>query len=337
MHFSLPNVNKVGKYHYHRHTGKRILGIPGTSEYLASYLEAEQAERPLPKNGSFEFLLLEYAKSAEFKRLAKNTKRLYQIYIQALRERFGETPLKDAENRSIRSEFLSWRDELITAGKAATARNLLKFAQTLFAWGEERAILDVNRLAKMKQVYQSNRAENTWEPEQIAKLLMVARPEVARAVIFALFTGQRQGDLCKAAYANIQGDALIIQQQKTGAIVGLPLVGKFGDFLTARDGEYILLNSNGDRWEESSLRQAWRAALVKAKLDKAGLRFHDLRGTTITTLADMGATEAQMASISGHSIGGQAPTLKAYLRKTNVQARAAMELLNESWIGGLDV
>lgn len=337
MSFSLPDVNKVKGYHYRRSTGKRIHGAEGTPEYLASYLEAGQAEKKVAASGTFLALLQAYNESAEFQAKAPNTKRLYSLYMADLRVRYEKMPLKAMEERKIRGEFLKWRDELIKEGKPATARNLLKFAQTLFAWGEERGILNVNRLAKMKQLYRGNRASQTWEAEQIEALLKVARPEVKRAVRFALFSGQRQGDLCSATRPNIQNEALMITQHKTGAFVGLPLVGAFGEFVQEENGYFILMNSKGRQWEQSSLRQAWRSALAQARLDKAGLRFHDLRGTTITTLADMGATEAQIASISGHTIGGQAPTLKAYLRKTHKQAKAAMELLNQSWIGGLNV
>jgi integrase len=305
--------------------------------FLASYLEAENKE-PAHKDGdSFSSLLLKYQGSADFKGLKPNTKRLYHAYILALRERYGSMSLKAMEHKGIRTEFLDWRDKLIAQGKAATARNLLKFSQTLFQWGEERNILDVNRLRGMKQLYRSNRSENTWEPAAIGMILSGARPIVGHAIRLALWSGQRQGDLCKAKWSDIKNEALIVEQQKTGAIVGLPLIGGFRLFLDSlpKESAYILNSSLGTPWEESSLRQAWSGAVAGCGQDKTGNRFHDLRGTTITTLADMGASEAQIASISGHAYGGQAPTLRTYLRKTHVQARAAMEKLDESWIGSL--
>lgn len=343
MQFYLPNINKITKpngkvYYYHRLTGTRITGEYGSPAFLASYLEAEKKEPTITLGGTFNSLLIKYQSSADFIKLALNTKRLYAIYIQSLRDRYGEMSLRAMENKAIRLEFLEWRDMLISQGKSATARNLLKFSQTLFQWGEERNILDVNRLRGMKQLYKANRSENTWEAIAIGKILAKAKPSVAHSVKFALWSSQRQGDLCKAKWSDIKNDTLIVEQQKTGAIVGLPLIGGFKRFLDSlpRQSDFILNNSLGTHWgSATSLRHAWDAALIEAGQAETGNRFHDLRGTTLTTLADMGASEAQIAAISGHAYGGQAPTLRAYMRKTHIQAKAAMERLDESWIGGL--
>lgn len=342
MQLSLADVHKIQKpngksYFYHRKTKTRIIGEYGTPEFLASYLEASKKEVPVSADGLFSSLLLRYQQSAEYKEKAANTKRQYQLYINALRERFGTVPLKEFEARGIKDEFLQWRDELIAEGRSATARNLLKFSQTLLQWSEERGILDVNRLRGVRQLYRVDRSGQTWDFQAIRKILEIAPARVCRAVLFGLWSGQRQGDLIKAKWTDIQNDALIVEQGKTGAIVGLPIVGGFQSFLNElpRDSEHILNSSLGGPWEASSLRQAWRTALGTAELKQANKTFHDLRGTTATTLADMGATEAQIAAVTGHAIGGQAPTLKAYLRKTHVQARTAMELLSGSWIGHL--
>lgn len=341
MKFSLPNINTVRKggklYRYNRLTGVRILGEPGTPQFLESYLEAEKAEPATTVAGSFSSLIQKYEQGAEFRKLASGTKANYRKSMLALRVRYGACPLKAMEKKAIRGEFAEWRDEIIRAGKPGQARNLMVFAQTLFQWGEDRNLLDVNRLRKMKQVYKVNRSEMTWEPEQIKAVLKVARPDVARAAHMALWSAQRQGDICGLSWPDIQKDALTVRQNKTGAFVGLPLVGGFKDFVLSqpRLSDFILMNSKGGKWQEVSLRQAWRKAVADAGLTETGLRFHDLRGTTITALADMGASEAQIAAISGHAYAGQVPTLKAYLRKTHTQARAAMELLNQSWIGEL--
>lgn len=342
MSFQLPDVNPIKKaggkvYYYHRKTRVRIMGEYGTPEFLASYLEASRAEAPTAVSGTFNQLLLKYEQGADFRRLAPGTKITYGKSMKALRERYGKMSLKAMEKKAVRGEFAEWRDELIRQGKAGKARNLMVFSQTLFQWGEDRNFLDVNRLRGMKQLYKVNRADKTWEPEQITKILKVARADVANAIITALWTGQRQSDLCKAAWADIQKQALIVEQLKTGAVVGLPLIGGFSDWLDSlpRQSDFILNNSQGLPWRTQVMRQGWRKALADAGFDKLGLRFHDLRGTTITTLADMGATEAQIASISGHTAPGEVRTLKNYLRKTHTQALAAMELLNKSWIGQL--
>jgi integrase len=50
----------------------------------------------------------------------------------------------------------------------------------------------------------------------------------------------------------------------------------------------------------SPVRASWRKACLVAGVH--GVTFHDLRGTAITRLALVGATEAEIANVTGHSL-----------------------------------
>lgn len=45
---------------------------------------------------------------------------------------------------------------------------------------------------------------------------------------------------------------------------------------------------------------SWRKACAKAGI--TGVTFHDLRGTAVTRLALVGCTEAEIATVTGHSL-----------------------------------
>jgi hypothetical protein len=60
-----------------------------------------------------------------------------------------------------------------------------------------------------------------------------------------------------------------------------------------------------------------------------------LRGTAITELGNQGATEAEIAALSGHVIPGTNKAMKGYLARTAVQAGNALTKLQGSWIGNL--
>jgi integrase len=62
----------------------------------------------------------------------------------------------------------------------------------------------------------------------------------------------------------------------------------------------ILINSKGRPWTSDGFRVSWRKASKAAGI--VGVTFHDLRGTAVTRLAIVGCTEAEIATITGHSL-----------------------------------
>ena len=59
-------------HHYHRATGEKLEGKPGTAQFLASYTKAQQATAQRPK-GTFNDLVRAYTGSVEFAELAAST------------------------------------------------------------------------------------------------------------------------------------------------------------------------------------------------------------------------------------------------------------------------
>ena len=62
----------------------------------------------------------------------------------------------------------------------------------------------------------------------------------------------------------------------------------------------ILATEHGTAWTESGFRASWRKACAKSGV--AGVTFHDLRGTAVTRLALAECSEAEIATITGHSL-----------------------------------
>lgn len=62
----------------------------------------------------------------------------------------------------------------------------------------------------------------------------------------------------------------------------------------------ILLNSDGKPWTADGFRSSWRKACAGAGI--TGVTFNDLRGTAVTRLALAECTEAEIATITGHSL-----------------------------------
>jgi hypothetical protein len=93
-----------------------------------------------------------------------------------------------------------------------------------------------------------------------------------------------------------------LRQSKTGRRVqirgGAPLKAAL-DLATKRS-TIMLTNSDGKPWTSDGFRASWRKACAAAGV--VGVTFNDTRGTAVTRLALAGATEAEIATITGHSL-----------------------------------
>ena len=69
---------------------------------------------------------------------------------------------------------------------------------------------------------------------------------------------------------------------------------------TPKRSPVILVNSDGEPWTSDGFRSSWRKACAAAGI--VGVTFNDLRGTAVTRLALAEATEAEIATITGHSL-----------------------------------
>jgi integrase len=88
----------------------------------------------------------------------------------------------------------------------------------------------------------------------------------------------------------------------------------------------ILVNRHGLPWTANGFRSSWRKACQAAGI--VGVTFNDLRGTAVTRLALAGCTEAEIATITGHTLRDVRSILDAnYLHRDPALAEAAIRKL----------
>ncbi len=93
-----------------------------------------------------------------------------------------------------------------------------------------------------------------------------------------------------------------------------------------RRSPIMLVNLEGRPWTPDGFRVSWHKACVKAGV--LDVTFNDLRGTAVTRLALAGATEAEIATISGHSLRDVRSILDAhYLNRDPALAVSAIQKL----------
>jgi integrase len=144
--------------------------------------------------------------------------------------------------------------------------------------------------------------DKVWTEANVVSFLAVAGAELRLALILALWTGQRQGDLLRLPWSAYDGTKLRLQQGKTGRRVVIPAGEPLRLALDGADrrSPLILTNTLGRPWTADGFRTSWGKATAKAGI--RGLTFHDLRGSAVVRLALADATVPQIATFTGHSL-----------------------------------
>ncbi|MGA9198195.1 MAG: site-specific integrase [Pseudolabrys sp.] len=279
--------------------GPPLKAKPGTPEFVREYHEAHAALRK-PKTGTLMTIIAEFKASAEFKKLAPSSIRSYLGYIKLIEDDFGDLPLAALDDRRVRGEFKTWRDRFAnTPRKADYAWTTLA---RILSFGKDQGLIATNPCEGGGRLYSANRTERVWRDEDVTAFLSVAPAELALALMLALWTGQRQGDLLRLPWSAYDGGRIRLQQSKTGRRVVIPTGEPLRLLLdrTPRRGPLILTNTHGKPWTSDGFRSSWAKACAKAKIE--GLTFHDLRGSAVVRLALAEATVPQIATFTGHSL-----------------------------------
>jgi integrase len=323
-------------YYYAWRGGPRIVGEPGTPDFIASY-NAAVATRRTPTTDTLSTAIDTFLNSTEFTTdLADRTKKEYRRLAERARLKFGAMPLSAAEDKRARGLFKAWRDELAKRSLRQADYQWVVLARIL-SIAKDRGLITVNQCEKGGRLYKSDRAEVIWTSVDIETFCKVASAELQFALLLALWTGQRIGDLRKLTWSAYDGACLRLKQSKGGARVTIP-VGKVLKAAldkakqAARSTTHILCTTRGARpWTADGFVSSWRKAYIRSGL-APGLHFHDLRGTAVTRLALSGCTVPEIASITGHSLQDVEAILQAHYLGGRIQlAEQAIEKLDSAY------
>lgn len=317
----------VVDYYYAWKGGPRLSGKPGSPEFIASYNEACR-QRPSIRAGSINSLLRDYQESAEWGKLRDRTRDDYTGKILLIEKKFGTMPLEALKDRRVRGDFLAWRDELAKRSLRQADLAWTVLARVL-SWGVGRAKIDVNPCKGVERLYEAGaRRDRIWTDADEAAFLAVASAPLRLAMLLAVNTGQRQGDLLVLPWSAYDGTSIRLKQSKTGVRVRIPTTAALKAALdaTKRVSPVILTNGDGVPWTADGFRSSWRKAVLKAKIE--GLTFHDIRGTAVTRLFVAQCTEAEVATITGHTLAEVKSILDStYLSRDYAMAEEAIAKL----------
>jgi integrase len=318
---------KPEQAYYHRRTRKRIHGVPGTPEFLASYIDAGRVEQPVGSQTLGE-LVQRYRQSRDFSSKALRTRQSYDEHLAHIAHVWGAMPLDVVDDRSFRRGIKEERDRIADRSERG-ADYFVAVLSIVLSHAVDEGLIDHNYAKGVRRLYKADRADKVWSDADIAAFQVVASPALRLAVRLALDTGQRQGDLLRLPWSAFDGSTISLRQSKTAAFVIIPCTIELRAALESapRRSTLILTNSRGKPWTSDGFRTSWHKTAKAAGVQ--GVTFNDLRGTAVTRLAEAGCTVPEIASITGHTLKSAATILERYRARTHRQASAAIEKLDE--------
>lgn len=250
-----------------------------------------------------------YFKSHEFTQLSRNSKINYESAWNNLAtmrikgELFGNMKVAAVTPKiveKIKDDFLSER---------GTAALKLAFAVMNNMWSRAyRMELTPINPWTAPRIKQKIVRSVTWTPQQIIRFTYIARhikkwDDVALIFLLCYETSQRPVDIINLKKSQIEGSTIQIYQQKTGTFVNLLIPPYLEEAVKAsmdNKTEYAIINKHtGSPRNYPSFAKCFELICASDPLFK-GLQLRDLRRTAITEACDVGATDWETQSMSGH-------------------------------------
>ncbi len=280
---------------------------------------------------TFNGLIREYTGSVEFEtKLSRASQREYKRMLTKAEPEFGSMPREALNDPRVRKDLLDWRAKVARTSGEREADNRLSVISAMLTWAVENGRLEANHIRGFRRLYHSDRSEKIWLPEQIEAFMRVAPLELQRALIIALHTGQRQGDILRLPWSAYDGTAISLRQGKSARggrqapLITIPCTRALRRLLDElpRASPLILTTKTGLSFKKRYFAELWERATKAAGIE--GLHFHDLRGTAVTMLSEAGSNPQQIATITGHSLKTVTVILDRYLARTRALADQAI-------------
>lgn len=301
---------------------------------LRTYRYASHRTKRKPTGRTIGDLIVSWERSPEWTSLALVTQRGYSHYIKPL-VRYEHVLIERLERRQI----IDIRNVIAATTGAGAATGFVGAASAMFGWGIENGWISHSPMAKMKRLKGGNLP--AWSVEDVQLALANLPEHLRRAVVMALYTGARRGDLCALNWAAYDGDSVRFVPQKTHRTAPDALVIPCDPVLRAEldlwrkdavvgiAGAAILLNKFGRRWQGSNLSKQLAVALAQIPGFPPGRNIHGLRKLAAATLAQNGCTLHEIAAITGHR---SLAMLQLYTRSVDQErlARSAISRRREN-------
>ena len=295
---------------------------PGSPEFMKQYYAAQQKhelelgmQRQIAPR-SLEWLICEYRKGDDWKRLGDGTKTQKNNRFAQYLPRFGHLPIDMLDRVGVRKI----RDEKEHAPAAANQR--LKDLKAVFNWAKAEEIVDSNPVLEVEKLALKKKADGTkghrtWTRAEVARFLdyYPLGTKQHLAMIVFLYTGTRVSDACRLGPANVEDGTITFVEAKNAEkvdkegetnpkVTRIPMLEPLRESLEAYNatqkviGMTWISHSSGRPYNAKTI-SSWFVDQVKAAGLGEGLTPHGIRKRAATYIADAGATNKQLMAVFG--------------------------------------
>ena len=297
-----------------RHNGRKVQKSLGTANKQSAQKietkirtqinEGKYYEKPIGSNKTFKDLMEKFMQEHAPKQ-SKNTQVSYNTSLNHLSPFFSETSLTAITPKMISRYQVLRRKEKAKPASINSERAVLSIAFSLavksLEWVEVNPVLKVGKLKE-------NNQRDRWLSQDEERRLLDNSPEWLKdLIIIALNTGLRQAEQLSLEWQRVDlfRKTILIKETKNGKPKTLPLNRIALNILSQRSklksikNDYVFLDANGNKIIAIFLRKAFNRVTEKAGINN--FRWHDLRHTFATKLAQRGVDLYKISKLLGHT------------------------------------
>jgi len=289
----------------------------GTPEFWSEYadiLNGKRQEKPISKR-TFAFLISDYHKSPRYKRLKPRTAMDYDKYLNFFNDRMGHANPEKMQRKDV----IRLRDSNVD--KPYFANYSVRVLRVLMEHCVDIGWRDTNPVRGVSEIKTQRTAREPWPNELLESYRRICPLGTRERLIMELCigTGQRIGDVLEMRWSDIQEDAFVIRQNKTGKELWVPILPELQTALSAvnRNSVFIVTNERGTN------RLSYRGAsyaIRKVRKEIGALEYdiHSWRYNAACELLEAGCEDDLIAAVTG-----QSPAMVLhYTKKVRQKARA---------------
>ena len=307
----------------------RLRETVGTEAFLAEYkqalmrLETKRAPSKVIKTGTFQWLAVEYMKSADFARLDIATQNMRRRILNNVCIKHGSNPISSMARKHVKAI----RDEKAKFPHAANT--ILKTLRTMFKWAVDAELIDHNPARDVSKLIAPSDGHHTWTMDEVLQFMKThpanTKPGLAFALMYYLMV--RRSDVVKLGRQMENGNTLRLIETKGRArklkVTDLSIHPELRAVLDLHKSSNLtyLTTEYGKPFSAKGFGAWFKKATTKAGLPHCTA--HGIRKGSATIAADRGANEFQIMSIGGWANPKEAATYTRQANRKKLAGQAA--------------
>ena len=297
-----------------RHEGRKIqMSLETTNRRLAKSIEAKVRteliedcyfEKPIGSKKIFKDMMTKFMEEHAPK-VSVSMRRSYSSYLNHLMPFFGDMNLMSISPKGVSRYKVLRRQK--GAKPATINRELAMLSKAFNLAVKEWEWLKENPVSKVPKEKEDNERDRWLTKDDEERLLEYCPTWLKEIVVFDLNTGLRQDELLSLEWfrVNLLQRTILINKSKNGKPRTIPLnqtalnllLNKSEDKVKSVKG-IVFTSSACTKIDASNLRRDYNKALDKAEIED--FKFHDLRHTFATRLAQKGVDLYKISKLLGH-------------------------------------